>query len=163
LLKITDPLDRHLFLFSTIIQIGDGKSTPFWEARWLRGLAPKELAPNLFLIARFKRRTVQQEQRNNNWIRNLQHISTTEQLVEFTLLFMAISSTELSNKKDSTSWKWSANGKFSVASAYDCQFAGSMTTFLAPDVWSAFSEPRRKFFVWLVIHDRVLTANNMIK
>lgn len=46
-----DPVDRELFFFffvSTTMVIGNGKNTPFWEARWLQGMAPKDLAPNLF-------------------------------------------------------------------------------------------------------------------
>jgi hypothetical protein len=33
-----------------VVSIGDGKVTPFWEARWLMGASPKELAPNLYLL-----------------------------------------------------------------------------------------------------------------
>jgi hypothetical protein len=47
LLRIHDQIDRALFFTSTVITIGDGKSTLFWKARWLNGVAPKELAPNL--------------------------------------------------------------------------------------------------------------------
>jgi hypothetical protein len=38
--------------------VGDGKNTPFWEARWIDGSTPKELAPNLFKLARFKKRNM---------------------------------------------------------------------------------------------------------
>jgi hypothetical protein len=34
-------------------------------------MCPKELAPNLYKIARFKTRIVQIELHNDNWIRNL--------------------------------------------------------------------------------------------
>jgi hypothetical protein len=47
------------------------KNTPFGESRWLNGLAPKEIAPNLYQIARFKKRYVYKELQNNNWNRNL--------------------------------------------------------------------------------------------
>jgi hypothetical protein len=52
LLKITDQADRDLFFSSTVVSIGDGKVTPFWEARWLMGASPKELAPNLYLLGK---------------------------------------------------------------------------------------------------------------
>jgi hypothetical protein len=58
LLKVTDPLERQLFFISTTIQIENGRNTPFWEARWLQGLAPKDLAPSLYNSARFKTRSV---------------------------------------------------------------------------------------------------------
>jgi hypothetical protein len=80
LLKVMDPIDRHLFFTSTWIQIGNGKSTPVWEARWLRGSAPRDLAPHMYDIARYKGRSVATEMNNNNWIRNLQHVNTIVEL-----------------------------------------------------------------------------------
>jgi hypothetical protein len=44
--------------------VGNGKTTPFWESRWLQGAAPKDLAPSLFEIARFKKRYVSTELSN---------------------------------------------------------------------------------------------------
>jgi hypothetical protein len=59
-MKVSNPTDKHLFFSSTKVLVGDGRNTPFWEARWLNGAAPKDLAPNLYATARFKR-TVQKE------------------------------------------------------------------------------------------------------
>jgi hypothetical protein len=100
LLKVSDPVDRQLFFTSTWVHIGNGKSTPFWEARWLSGHSPKDLAPNLFQIAKFKKRSVAAELHNDNWIMNLQQISTPSQLEEFTLLFMALSGLKLNDQND---------------------------------------------------------------
>jgi hypothetical protein len=33
-------------------------ATPFWKARWLDGIAPKELAHNLHKVARYKSRSL---------------------------------------------------------------------------------------------------------
>jgi hypothetical protein len=70
-IKVTDPIDRHLFFCSTVMQGGNGKDTPFWEARWLHGQAPKDLAPELYKLARFKHMPVHTEMHNLNWLRNL--------------------------------------------------------------------------------------------
>jgi hypothetical protein len=68
-----------------------GNPPIFWEARWLSGHSPKDLAPSFFQIAKFKKRSIAAELHNDNWIRNLQQISTPAHLEEFTLLFMALS------------------------------------------------------------------------
>jgi hypothetical protein len=68
LLKVTNQIDRQLFFSSTTVQIGNGKASPFWESRWLMGSAPKELAPSLYEVARFKTRIVHVELQNNNWL-----------------------------------------------------------------------------------------------
>jgi hypothetical protein len=62
LLKVTDSKDRQLFFASTVMHVGNRKkNTPFWESKWLHGKAPKKLAPSLYMIARFKKRSVHTE------------------------------------------------------------------------------------------------------
>jgi hypothetical protein len=139
-------VDRQLFFSFTIVQVGDGRDTPFWEARWIRGTSPKELAPNLFKLAQFKCRSVRVELHNCNWIKNLKQLQIAEQLDEFVLLFMALSRTNLSNQIDKIFWKWTPDDRFSVASAYDCQFHGSMAFFQAPVIWKAAFDARTRFF-----------------
>jgi hypothetical protein len=69
-------------------------------------MSPKELAPNLFLVPRMKRRTIYKELQNLNWIRNVRDISSIALLEEFILLFMALSYVELSDHQDNIRWKW---------------------------------------------------------
>jgi hypothetical protein len=40
---------------------------------------------------------------------------------------------------------------------------GSLAIFPAKHIWKAQTEPRCKFFAWLVLHDQILTAQNMLK
>jgi hypothetical protein len=163
LLKVTGKVDMQLFFTSTLIHIGDDRNTPFWEAKWLHEEAPKDLAPNLYQLTRLKSRSVNTELSNLNWIRNLKEISTTIQLEEFILLFVALSSVHLSDQKSEIVWKWEPNGHFSVASAYRCQFLGAMSKIPASAIWKSSCEPRSKIFSWLVMNNKVLTADNMIK
>jgi hypothetical protein len=135
LLKITDVIDTKLFFCSTTVIVGDGRNTPFWEARWLDGVAPRDLTPGLFKVARFKRRIMHDELKNNSWIRNLQGIDYPALLEKFTLLFMAISLVVLSNQNDQIYWKWTRDECYSVASAYECQSYGTMIQFPAGAIW----------------------------
>jgi hypothetical protein len=66
---------------------------------------------------------------NLNWIRNLKDINSTALLEEFLLLFMALSDVELSEQQDSIKWKWKDDGLYSVSSAYECQFKGTIIHF----------------------------------
>jgi hypothetical protein len=47
-------------------------------------------------------------------------------LEEFAMLFMALESVTLNDQPDKIIWKWTKDGKYSVASAYYCQFIGAM-------------------------------------
>jgi hypothetical protein len=116
------------------------------EDKWLHGQAPKELAPDLFKIAKFKHRTVHTEMHNLNWIRNLQDITNVSQPEEFTNLFMTLSSVSLTQDRDQVSWRWTEDGQFIVVSAYECQFWGSMTKFASNTLWRAQSKSKCRFF-----------------
>jgi hypothetical protein len=85
------------------------------------------------------------ELENFGWIKNLQAIHNTEQLEEFILLFMALSPVTLNDQHDSISWKWTSDGNYSVSSAYECQFLGSMSNFSSPALWKTFTEPKVDF------------------
>lgn len=95
LLKVVDKTERELFFASTVVKVGNGKQTPFWEARWLDGTSPKELAPNLFSVTRYKTRNVATELTNYNWMRNCRRIDNPELIEEFVILFMALSNITL--------------------------------------------------------------------
>jgi hypothetical protein len=163
LLKIKDPVGTQMFFCSPEIQIGNGRNTPFWEAKWLQGATPKDLAPNLYNIARYKSRTVHKELERSNWIINLRNINNSSQLEEFTILFMAIVDVTLTDEEETIKWKWTADGKSSASSAYEYQFLGSFTNLPAASIWNARAESKYKSFAWLVLHDRVLTADNIVK
>lgn len=121
------------------------------------------MAPNLYLVVRFKKRNVTTELRNFNWARNCTRLDSTILVEEFVMLFMALSGVQLRQEKDQIFWRWTSDGKYSVASAYECQFLGSMTNFPAIKIWQAQVEPKCRLFAWLVMHNRLLTADNMIK
>jgi hypothetical protein len=48
---------------------------------------------------------------------------------------MTLSSVELTQQKDVIQWRWTSNGQYSVATAYECQFQGSIIQFPAKDIW----------------------------
>jgi hypothetical protein len=76
LIQDNRPLDRQPFFASTSIQVENGKNTPFWEGKWLHGSAPKDLAPSLYQIAKFKSRSVHTELHNYKWISSLDNLTS---------------------------------------------------------------------------------------
>jgi hypothetical protein len=51
-------VDKLLFAACTTITIEDGRKARFWESGYLQGQRPKDIAPNLFVISRKKKRLV---------------------------------------------------------------------------------------------------------
>jgi hypothetical protein len=126
--------------------IGIGRNTPFWEAKWINGVAPKDVAPNLFKSTRFKRRIVQKELQNDNWVRSLPMINNHNLLDEYINLALLLSTVNLQEENDVISWRWTADGQYSVSSTYECQFRGAFAQFPTIEFWKPRTEPKCKFF-----------------
>jgi hypothetical protein len=162
-MKVQDPVDRALFFSSTYIQVGNGKNTSFWETRWLNGAAPKEIVPDLYSLTRFKFWNVHSKLQDHRWIKSLGEINLARLLEEYVILYLAISTVTLNDHNDAICWKWTSNGKYSVSSAYNYQFKGDFTYFLATSIWKASAEPKCKFFGWLLMHNKAPTVDNLAK
>jgi len=44
-------VDRQFFRISTTVTVGNGNTAKFWEASWLQGEAPRDIAPSLYKLA----------------------------------------------------------------------------------------------------------------
>jgi hypothetical protein len=97
------------------------------------------------------------------WIKNLKQISTSEQLEEFILLFDILSDIQLNENRDAIQWRWSASGEYTAATAYEAQFLGAYPLFRASAIWQAKTEPKYRFFAWLVLLGKTLTTDNLQK
>jgi hypothetical protein len=155
--------DRLLFNASTVIHVGNGNKTRFWHHSWLDGEAPKNLAPHLFQLVRRKNKTVQQELTNDAWIETLRgEISTATQLQEFVSLWVCIQDVNLQpDLDDQIIWKWTNDGIYSNRSAYRAQFYGTYRTYKTDIIWRARAENKCKLFVWILIQNKILTADNL--
>ena len=156
-------MDRLLFNASTTITIGNGKKTRFWHHAWLDGEAPRNLAPHLFELVQRKHKTVAQDLANNSWISALQYkITNATQLEEFVSLWIRIQGVALNSEiDDSITWKWTPDDIYSARSAYRAQFIRSFRNFNTELIWRARTENKCKVFAWILIQDKVLTADNL--
>ena len=63
--------------------------------------------------------------------------------------------------EDEIIWKFTADGQYTAKSAYEVQFRGSYCIFNSQRVWRAHVEPKHKFFTWLLVQEKILTADRM--
>jgi hypothetical protein len=113
-----DQSDKDLFAACTSISIGNGEIASFWHDRWLDGMAPKQLAPLCFNLAARKNLTVKESMMEGRWMRGLQRMNTEAQIDQFVALWGRLCNVALSSTTDSITWHISADGKYSVSSAY---------------------------------------------
>lgn len=65
--------------------------------------------------------------------------------------------------EDQITWRWFANGEYSVRSAYRIQFTGRYKKMTFTPIWGARAEPKGKTFAWILLQQKILTANNLAK
>ncbi|WVZ90520.1 hypothetical protein U9M48_036814 [Paspalum notatum var. saurae] len=58
-------------------------------------------------------------------------------------------------------WKWTSNGIYSSKSAYRAQFLGSYSGHKSNLIWRARAENKCKVFAWILIKNKILTADNL--
>ena len=61
--------------------------------------------------------------------------------------------------QDRVTWKLTASGDYDSASAYRAQFLGSVKFDLRWLIWKPWAPTKCKFFAWLIIRNRVWTAD----
>jgi len=128
-------VDRQLFRASTIVTVGNGKTAKFWEASWLQGKAPRDIAPRLYKLAWRKHLTVKEQIENQSWTRGLWRMSSVEEMADFVALWDLIQELQLTMEEDQISWRWTADGVYTAKSAYEAQFRGSYYSFLPSAIW----------------------------
>lgn len=64
----------------------------------------------------------------------------------------------IESQEDTISWILTADGKYTAKSAYSVQFEGKTKCVAEVQTWKTKAPPRCKFFIWLVLQDRIWTA-----
>ncbi|EEE53511.1 hypothetical protein OsJ_36687 [Oryza sativa Japonica Group] len=154
-------------IFNSVAQhiVGDGNRTDFWRGKWLpRGGSIANNWPILFSFVGRTKITVAQGLLNNRWVRDLQGSLSNRALVDYLALWDELQLVSLqSGEADSVLWRFSANGVFSASSAYEFLFSTSIKCPHGELIWKTKAPARVRFFLWLAVKGRCLTADNLSK
>jgi len=143
------------------VTVGNGNTAKFWEASWIQGKAPRDIAPRLYKLAWRKNLTVKEQLENQSWTRGLWRMSLVEEMADFIALWDLVQEVQLTTEEDQISWKWTADAVYTAKSAYEAQFRGSYSSFLPTAIWRAHAEGKHKFFCWLLVQEKLLTADKL--
>jgi hypothetical protein len=152
------------FYALTKITIGDGRKACFWNSPWADGIAPKFLAPSIYAISKRKKWSVRNALLGNAWVAqfDLSNGLNTTHIEEFVRLWRFTSTLRLNDEvHDSIVWKVSTSGSYSSASAYKAHFTGSTVSTMNGTIWKVWAPPKCKFFSWLILQNRVWTADRL--
>jgi hypothetical protein len=152
----------QLFRASTVVTVGSGERARFWDASWLDGRAPRDIALNLYKLAWRKNNTVKENLQNQKWTRGLWRMASTEEIAEFVLLWGLLQDVQLNGQPDAIRWRWTVDGVYTAKSAYDIQFKGTYCSFFQQHIWKAQAEGKHRFFGWLLVQSKILTADRLL-
>jgi len=161
------PKARALFHAAVDAIVEDGEKILFWTDRWLDGYTIADLSPNLFKAVpkrTTKRRTVAQALHNRCWVQDIKGARTVEVMLEYFQIWDFVEGFVLHpDTPDKFRWKLSHDGSYSSKSAYAAFFVGSIKFGSWRRIWKTWAPPRCRFFIWLVFHNRVWTADRLAK
>jgi hypothetical protein len=144
-----------------VVTVGRGDKALFWHSSWLDGQAPMDIAPNLYTLAWRKNQTVKDDLLNHNWTRGLWRMETVHQMAEFVKLWDLVLVQQLNDQDDQILWRWTADGTYTIKSAYLAQFSRSYSDIMANSIWKAHAKGKLKFFAWLLVQANILTADKL--
>lgn len=148
----------------TTISIGNRAKTSFWRDNWLQNSCPKDVVPLCFKLAKQKQRNVQKELEGNLWLQSFKQFTTVEEINELVQLGEMLQQIQLNPQvQDDIAWNWNEKGVYTAESAYLAQFQGSFVTHDFISIWKAPAEPKTRFFGWLIIHQKTLTAQSLLR
>jgi hypothetical protein len=148
--------DHELFASSTKVTIGTGKKALFWEATWLEGMRPKDIAPLIFDRSKRRKCTVHKAMENDFWVAqiNTHDGLSVEHIAQFYTLWEMLSNVHLDmDAMDKITWKFTNDGCYSAKSAYKMQFSGLHISPMPSLVWKPWAPPKCKIFVWLILQN----------
>ena len=128
---------------------------------WLPSGAIPTFAPNLFKAVGRRRlgRSVKDALTDRHWVRDITGAHTAPVLYEYVQLWARLQDVQLRPlESDRFIWRWSADGQYSVRSAYRAYFVGWTSMVGAKELWRAAVPPKVKFFFWIALHGRLWTA-----
>lgn len=142
--------------------IGDGRKARLWESNWIGGQSLKSLASNLYRHSKRKNCTVQDAMQQGRWINDIRHNLTIPLLDEFLWEVLARDTPQLTEEvQDLIVLRWTTDGEYSAKSAYQFQFNGMVLSPSTKLSWEEWASANCKIFSWLVLQNRVWTANQL--
>jgi hypothetical protein len=89
-------------------------------------------------------------------------MTQSAQMAELVTLWALIIVCQLTDAEDTITWRWTKHGLYTRRSAYRAQFVGSYSTFNTRAIWSSKTEGKHRFFRWLWVQKKVLTADKLL-
>jgi len=153
-----------LYRAITTVDIKDGTSTSFWDDSWLPEGPLSELLPALHSHATSPHATVS-DILSTGIDHHIQRRQTRAAVQEKAQLSALIAHTHLTDGGDMRNCIFQGTeGKFQTSLLYKALMAATaLPSDFAKMVWNNCALPRVKFFIWLLVQNRIQSRSNLLK
>lgn len=145
------------FKASTYTELGDSRTTLFWDDRWIQGSSAADLAPNLMqLVSRRTRArmSVRQGITNRQWMRTITGSMNMITTAEYLDLWEAMTHVIMGDQPNKVRWHCTPDGQYTFKSAYKMLHTGSVSFRGHSLIWKTWALLRIKIFLWLTFRRR---------
>jgi hypothetical protein len=154
--------------------MGNGINTRFWLDNWLGPISLCEKFPRLFSISLQKEASVASLWNPNDvrgWNFNWHHRMFVWELALLDELFLLLQTVILSTEEDSWGWRPEQGSEFTVKSTYvlvadlliDRRLVTNEIGSAFKSIWKCMAPSKVMGLVWMVLHDRVPTRDNLYR
>jgi hypothetical protein len=158
---------QSFFVVAMQTDIGNGDNILFWTDRWLNGKRIADIAPRLLATIpkrRINKCTVQEGLDGNKWISDIRGALTVGVITKYLHLWNILTEVQLlQGVEDSHFWRFATNGQFTVKSANESFFRGSVEFEHYERVWKMWAPAKCRYFIWLVANRKCWTADRLAR
>ena len=123
-------------------------------------------SPMLFKFSRRKRRSVAAALHDHRWVADLRYAPRPAILTDFLRLWRLIDDAQVmltEHETDQITWTATGDGCYSAKAVYRLQFEGQIRSDMTEKIWSTWAPPKTKFFAWLLLQNRLWTADRLMR
>lgn len=157
--------DVYSFMDTSIMRIvGKGDSILFWGHNWGIGILKHEFKI-LYSYAIDQNQSIAQMSGARNIRELFRGVLSEEAEQELTQLIQNLhqQTIMLTSNPDEARWKWTPSSQFSVSSYYHAFIHAPTIRSQVHKIWKIKAPPRMQVFSWLMMQNKVLTIDNLMK
>jgi zinc-binding in reverse transcriptase len=143
--------------------VGNGSSVNFWLDTWVNDFPLSLQYPLVYAKTKSAKPSVRDVWNNGNIKLNLCRGASTTMRHEKRQIITLLNSVQFTPELDSAIWMWESAGYYSIKSMYNFLCFGGVKTNLPTSVWALKIPLKNKLFLWMVLHNKILTKDNLIK
>ena len=152
---------KHIFQQFAVRHVNNGAKTLFWEDTWVNNSPLASQFPRLFNLT-FTRNVTVQKAKEEGWeLFRFRRTLLGDSLAQWENLKSIVDGIQLNDQHDRVRWTIGSSGKFKVKNLYLQLRSTASHPFKL--IWKFKFPLKIKKIVWLVLRNRILTKDNLLK